>query len=99
VNGRPVGGDWYGTRLFHRAVDAAGLLPGTTGHDLRHAYASRLLAEGEWVVAVERLGHDDASLVLKTYGHLMPDSEDRTRRAMDETWCAQNVPHRASDVR
>ena len=48
---------------------------------LRHHYASVLLAAGESVVAVaERLGHENATLVLKTYGHLMPDSEDRTRR-------------------
>ena len=31
----------------------------------------------------ERLGHEDASLVLGTDGHLMPDSEDRTHRAVD----------------
>jgi hypothetical protein len=37
------------------------------------------------VVAVaERLGHENATLVLKTYGHLMPDAEDRTRRAIDD---------------
>jgi hypothetical protein len=46
-----------------------------------------LLAAGESVVAVvERLGHENATLVLKTYGHLMPDSEDRTRRAIDTAW-------------
>jgi integrase len=43
-----------------------------------------LAAAGESVVAVaERLGHENATLVLKTYGHLMPDCEDRTRRAID----------------
>jgi hypothetical protein len=26
----------------------------------------------------ERLGHENATLVLKTYGHLMPNSEDRS---------------------
>jgi hypothetical protein len=36
------------------------------------------------VVAVaERLGHHDATLVLSTYGHLMPGSEDRTRKAVN----------------
>jgi hypothetical protein len=41
----------------------------------------------ESVVAVaERLGHENATLVLKTYGHLMPDGEDRTRRAIDDAW-------------
>lgn len=46
-----------------------------------------MLAAGESVVAVaERLGHDDAALVLSTYGHLMPGSEDRTRKAVDAAW-------------
>lgn len=55
-----------------------------------------LLAQGESVIAVaERLGHHNAGLVLSTYGHLMPDSEDRTRRAVDTAWaaCAPSVPH------
>jgi hypothetical protein len=34
----------------------------------------------------ERLGHDDATLVLSTYGHLMPGSGDRTRKAIDAAW-------------
>jgi len=42
-----------------------------------------LLAAGESVVAVaERLGHDNASLVLSTYGHLLPDQEERNRTAI-----------------
>ena len=51
-----------------------------------------LLADGESVVAVaERLGHENATLVLKTYGHLMPDSEGRTRRAIDAAWTADGL--------
>jgi integrase len=66
---------------------------GTSSHNLRHHYASVLLAAGESVVAVaERLGHENAGLVLSTYGHLMPDSEDRTRRAVDDAWRAPGVP-------
>ncbi|MCF6507383.1 site-specific integrase [Blastococcus sp. MG754426] len=85
--------DYYGSMIFAAAVEKAGLPTGTTSHDLRHHYASVLLAAGESVVAVaERLGHENATLVLKTYGHLMPDSEDRTRRAVDEAWCATTVP-------
>ncbi len=65
----------YGSRVFAAAAKRAGLPTGTTTHDLRHHYASVLLAAGESVVAVaERLGHENAMLVLKTYGHLMPDS-------------------------
>jgi integrase len=74
-------------------VRDAGLPLGTSTHDLRHHYASVLLAAGESVVAVAgRLGHEDATLVLTTYGHLMPDSEQRTRRAVDDAWRAPGVP-------
>jgi integrase len=89
----------YGARIFAPAVRHAGLPIGSTSHDLRHAYASWLLASGESVVAVaERLGHENATLVLKTYGHLMPDSEDRTRRAIDGAWSeTSQKPVKASE--
>jgi integrase len=103
--GTPLGHMYYGHQLFRRAVTGSGLPEGTTSHDLRHHFASLLLAAGESVVAVaERLGHEDASLVLSTYGHLMPDSEDRTRRAVDAAWdavgvsCAPDVPQDRSMV-
>jgi hypothetical protein len=57
------------------------------------------------VAVAERLGHEDASLVLSTYGHLMPDSDDRTRSAIDAAWdaarasCAPDVPQDAQLVR
>lgn len=90
---RPHAHEHYGSRVFGRAVRDAGLPEGTSTHDLRHHYASVLLYAGESVVAVaERLGHENAALVLSTYGHLMPDSEDRTRRAVDEAWSAPDVP-------
>ena len=92
--GSPYRHDYYGSRIFGAAVRRAGLPKGTTTHDLRHHYASVLLMQGESVIVVaERLGHENATLVLSTYGHLMPDSEERTRRAVDEAWgCAPSVP-------
>ena len=76
----------YG-RMMRRAVKRAGLPAGTSSHDLRHHYASVLVAAGESVFAVaERLGHTNATLVLSTYGHLMPGSEDSTRRAIETAW-------------
>jgi len=78
--------------LFAPSVKKAGLPAGTASHALRHHYASVLLAAGESVVAVaERLGHENAALVLKTYGHLMPDSEDRSRRAIDDVWTSDGT--------
>lgn len=51
-------------------------------HDLRHFYASGLIAAGCDVVTVQRaLGHSAASTTLNTYSHLWPTAEDRTRKA------------------
>jgi integrase len=72
------------SRVWRPAVLAAGLPPGTTFHDLRHYYASLLIRHGESVKVVQsRLGHATAAETLDTYSHLWPDSEDRTRLAVD----------------
>jgi integrase len=56
-----------------------------TLHDLRHFYASGLIAAGCDVVTVQRaLGHASASITLNTYSHLWPTAEDRTRAAATE---------------
>ena len=65
----------------------AGLGRDVVPHDLRHWYASQLLNAGESVVTVaDRLGHSNATTVLKTYSHLIDGQEDRTRRAIDEAF-------------
>jgi hypothetical protein len=44
-----------------------------------------LSGHGESVKTVQaRLGHKSAIVTFDTYGHLWPDSEDRTRRALDD---------------
>ena len=51
-------------------------------HDLRHFYASGVIAEGCDVVTVQRaVGHKSATVTLSTYAHLWPSTEDRTRKA------------------
>jgi integrase len=56
-----------------------------TFHSLRHYYASLLIRHGESVKTVqERLGHASAVETLDTYSHLWPDSDSRTREAVDE---------------
>ncbi|MEO6414213.1 MAG: tyrosine-type recombinase/integrase [Pedococcus sp.] len=51
-------------------------------HDLRHFYASGLIASGCDVVAVQRaLGHAKSTTTLTTYAHLWPTAEDRVRDA------------------
>ncbi|MGA5220160.1 tyrosine-type recombinase/integrase [Streptomyces cinereoruber] len=52
-------------------------------HALRHFYASALLDGGESIKAVsEYLGHGDPGLTLRVYAHLMPSSQERTRKVL-----------------
>ncbi len=54
-----------------------------TFHDLRHHYASALIAAGCSIKAVqEALGHANASETLDTYSHLWPTDEDRIKDAI-----------------
>jgi integrase len=85
--GNPIRQDVYTDMIFKPAVAKAGLPRGTTPHDLRHHAASVLLRRGIPVNVVARyLGHASAELVLDTYGHCMPDSDDLTRAALDDIW-------------
>jgi integrase len=53
-------------------------------HALRHYYASVLLDAGENIKALaEYLGHSDPGFTLRTYTHLMPNSQARARKAID----------------
>jgi integrase len=67
-------------QMWHRARKQAGPAGVATFHDLRHFYASLLIAKGCSVKAVQRrLGHQPAIETLDTYGHLWPNSDDETR--------------------
>jgi len=71
---------------WQKALKAAGLPSSrSTGmHALRHLYASSLLDAGESIKALsEYLGHADPGFTLRVSTHLMPASDDRTRRAID----------------
>lgn len=66
---------------WRKAVKDAGLSE-VRLHDLRHFFASGLIAAGCDVVTVQRaLGHAKATTTLNTYSHLWPTAEDRTRSA------------------
>jgi integrase len=60
-------------------------LTGVKLHDLRHFYASGLIASGYDVVTVQRaLGHASATTTLNTYSNFWPTAEDFTRRAAEQ---------------
>jgi len=78
--------NYFNEVAWHVALDAAGIERGREHgmHALRHFYASVLLDAGESIKALAKyLGHSDPAFTLRTYTHLMPTSEDRTRRAID----------------
>jgi integrase len=47
-------------------------------HDLRHTFASLLIAQGEHPKYIsEQLGHASVQITLDRYGHLMPQNYDQ----------------------
>jgi integrase len=82
------------SRVWRPIVAAAGAPAGTGFHDLRHYFASLLIRHGELVKTVQnRLGHATAAETLDTYSHLWPDSDDRTREAVDSVLAVLDRGH------
>lgn len=70
--------------VWRKTLAAAGIAD-LRLHDLRHFYASGLIAAGCDVVTVQRaLGHASATTTLDTYTHLWPGAADRTRNAVQD---------------
>ncbi|MFJ3867845.1 tyrosine-type recombinase/integrase [Streptomyces nigra] len=96
VEGRHVRVSNFNDHHWKPALATAGVIPAPEPgarhasarehgmHALRHFYASVLLDAGENVRALSQyLGHSDPGFTLRTYTHLMPSSEGRTRKAVD----------------
>jgi integrase len=77
----------FNTRVWRTAFSRAGLTytEGQDGmHAMRHLYASHMLAQGVSIKELAAfLGHSSEAFTLKTYVHLMPDSYQRARIAVD----------------
>jgi len=94
-NGAAVKDPWFDMQVWTPARVRAGIDYGVRRngiHQLRHTYASTLLAGGVDIRTVsEYLGHHDAAFTLRTYVHLMPNAEARTRAAIDDAF-GQGAP-------
>lgn len=78
--------NFYG-RHFKPAVVAAGLNPAVRFHDLRHTYASILIARDAHPRAImERLGHSSIQVTLDRYGHLFPSIEAHLTDELDQVF-------------
>lgn len=70
-------------RALHEHLEGAGL-PHQRFHDLRHAYATLLLEDGEELAVISRtLGHATISTTANVYAHLTPAMQERTAARMD----------------
>ncbi|MFF4756052.1 tyrosine-type recombinase/integrase [Streptomyces sp. NPDC002514] len=89
AQGRAVNRVVFNRLAWRPALDAAGVSRARENgmHALRHFYASVLLDAGESIKALsEYLGHHDPGFTLRTYTHLMPNSEKRTREAVNHAF-------------
>lgn len=93
------------SKTWAKAARPAGFPPRSGLHSVRHYYASALIRFGESAKVVQRrLGHGSVEITLRTYTHLWPDSDDRTREAVESALAdladrSRTAPHkRASDL-
>ena len=61
----------------------------TRFHDLRHFFASQLIANGETAAYVrDQMGHSSIKVTFDTYGHLFPgrgkEASDRYEKSMED---------------
>jgi integrase len=80
--GTPHHAPHIGLRVLKPALDRAGLHP-IRWHDLRHTFASLLIAGGANITFVSRqLGHTSSQITLGVYAHLL-DREEQARRTRE----------------
>jgi integrase len=81
-NGTPEHAAHLGLRVLRPALKGAGLQP-VRWHDLRHTFASLLIAGGANITFVSRqLGHTSSQVTLGIYAHLV-DHEEQARRTRE----------------
>lgn len=81
--GRSVAPYTIETQFRRARGQVEGLPDGFRFHDLRHYFASLLIASGLDVKVVQtRLRHSSAKTTLDTYGHIWPDKDDSSRAAI-----------------
>ncbi len=91
-NGSYLWPNTFNDNIWRGAARRAGQ-PAARFHELRHFYASALIRAGESVKTVQAaLGHASAVETLETYAGLWPDSQARTRAAVDDLGLRSQVP-------
>lgn len=94
-DGSMIEPDYFDVWIFAPVVKRAGL-KGVRFHDLRHFFASMLIAQGESAKYVcDQMGHSSIQVTFDTYGHLFPQSRreaaSRLQAAMSRSKDKANV--------
>jgi integrase len=90
--------DKFDAEIWRPITERAGLA-GTRFHDLRHFFASQLIANGETAAHVrDQMGHSSIKVTFDTYGHLFPgrgrEASGRYEKAMEEARKKTTAPER-----
>jgi integrase len=73
----------FNRRIFRPALAALGI-NNFTFHSLRHTAISHAIASGADVIAVSKIaGHANPAITLNVYGHLLNNSLENFRNAID----------------
>lgn len=82
ADGKPLHGSSV-TREFQRMLERAGLRR-LRFHDMRHACASLLIAQGVHPrVVMETLGHSQIGITMNLYSHVLPEAQRQAAAQMD----------------
>jgi len=67
-------------------------------HQLRHYYASVMLAGGVSIKELaEYLGHADPAFTLRVYAHMLPSSHDRARIVINERFSQMTLKRQGAE--
>ena len=70
-------------RRFNKVLDGAGVAR-VRFHDLRHTYASLLLAKDMNIKYIQKqMGHASFEITMNTYAHLMPEVYEKSEKAIN----------------
>jgi integrase len=85
--GAPIRRSAFNQAVWKPAIRRVGLPEHTTFHDLRHTFASLVIARGATPKEVQSwMGHATISETFDTYGHLFPSAADNARRFIDHAF-------------
>jgi integrase len=88
--GKPIDHHNMVRRCFLPTLEAAGL-PRMRFHDIRHTYASLMIAQGENIKYIQsQLGHSSPTVTWNVYAHLMKPTNQEAACKLENTILGEN---------